>query len=735
MYSASPQIVEVAHEGLRRVLAVQSKLPKDLLQQGLRPILVNLADARRLSVSGLEGLARFLELLTNYFKVEIGVKLLDHFKSLAEPAMLQNAAARPYEDNQDIARMVRLVNIFRLLPPTANTFLRDLTEQVSEAEAKLMQSRPGPFSENLALYFDKYPEDATNFLLERLDKVQLVRTYRHTLASGKAPKFVTELSDQADKLCELCFRDQDKLHLVLPGIQIIDELSATSDDWLSKHVNVLQALVSVWRSLVVRSKGPREESYSRVFSQEPTLILKIFIRYLEQHQDIELLFHVVEAFEIQSAVDRSDVTDFLYRRVAASDNLQFKRDIFTHFLDLYANQNVSSAFKKNALRYIINPLLWLNYSRRDPSLSTDNIIVKGVPSRITAAIWHPLIAARHGGEDSLHIELLHMSAILVHYCPDVVGEVRKDIIMVAWESIRRAGDATVKHMAYLLAGRFFHAYESPSNIVRPTWHGLLRVKETEGRTLYRQAINVVARCLPKRDPPKPDQISWAAATKKVLTEEGNATPQLVSVCELLVGNPDLFYNSRDLFVSLMANSLTKLGFVPAATADMKKLTIDIVELIFRWERRRLTGAAFTAIEAESTLEDSKKRPSPGETPAAKRQKIEGAGSSPAPAIPGSGWQLPVHVRELITSYIVRLVSTSPESISRGGLTHRAVQLLREIIGPDGLPGVTVKLSFFQRTMAQVSGMNVTQGIGKALTFPLFRTLLRPITSRYPIPLK
>ena len=278
MYSSSPQIVEVAHEGLKRVLAIQTKLPKDILQTGLRPILVNLADARRLSVSGLEGLARFLELLTNYFKVEIGVKLLDHFKSLAEPAMLTNAAARPYEDNQDIARMVRLVNIFRLLPPTANTFLRDLTEYVSDAEAKLLQSRPGPFTDNLALYFDKYPVDATAFLLDRLSSPQLVRTYRHTLESGKAPNFVAELSDQADKLCELCFRDQDKLHLVLPGIQIIDELSATSDDWLLKHVDVLQALVSVWRNLVALSKGPREESYSRVFSQEPTVILRIFMR-------------------------------------------------------------------------------------------------------------------------------------------------------------------------------------------------------------------------------------------------------------------------------------------------------------------------------------------------------------------------------------------------------------------------------------------------------------------------
>lgn len=705
MYSNSPEIVEVAHEGLHRVLAIQSKLPKDILQTGLRPILVNLADARRLSVSGLDGLARFLELLTNYFKVEIGVKLLDHFKSLAEPHMLTNAAARPYEDNQDIARMVRLVNIFRLLPPTANTFLRDLTQYVSQAEAKLLQSRPGPFTENLALYFDKYPTDATSFLLESLSDTQLVRTYRHTLESGKAPNFVAELSNQADKLCELCFRDQESMQLVLPGIQIIDELSATSDDWLLQHVNVLQALVSIWRNLVARSKGPRDDNYFKVFSREPTLILKIFIRYLEQHQDIELLFHVVEAFEIQSAVDRSDVTDFLYRRVAASDDLQFKRDIFSHFLDLYANRDVSSAFKKNALRYIINPLLWLSYSRRDPSNTEEDIIMRATPARISQAIWQPILSARlNNNEDSLVIEIVHMTAILVQYCPNVVGDVRKDIIKVAWESIRRTGDATVKHMSYLLAGRFFNSYDSPQNIVRTTWNGLLRVKETEGRALYRQAINVLARSLPKRDPPPPSGMAgWAMATKKVLMEEGNTTPQLVSVCELLVGNPDLFYSSRDLFVSLMANSLTKLGFVPAATADMKKLTIDIVELIFRWERRRLTGSSSNA-EAkapQSQTDDGKKRSSSDDGPSAKRQKVDEKGAV-APSPQPTGWQLPVHVRELITSYLVRLVSTSTESISRGGLTCRAVQLLREILGPDGLPGVTAKLSFFQRTMAQVS---------------------------------
>jgi Phosphatidylinositol kinase and protein kinases of the PI-3 kinase family len=81
LYSKSQEVIEAANAGLRDVLTQTNKLPKDLLQNGLRPILMNLQDPKRLSVAGLDGLARLLTLLTNYFKVEIGARLLDHMKS------------------------------------------------------------------------------------------------------------------------------------------------------------------------------------------------------------------------------------------------------------------------------------------------------------------------------------------------------------------------------------------------------------------------------------------------------------------------------------------------------------------------------------------------------------------------------------------------------------------------------------------------------------------------------
>ena len=53
-------------------LTAQHKLPKELLQSSLRPVLLHLADHRRLDIASLHSLARLLELLTHCFNVALG---------------------------------------------------------------------------------------------------------------------------------------------------------------------------------------------------------------------------------------------------------------------------------------------------------------------------------------------------------------------------------------------------------------------------------------------------------------------------------------------------------------------------------------------------------------------------------------------------------------------------------------------------------------------------------------
>ena len=79
----------------------QQKLPKELLQSSLRPILVNLANYKNLSMPLLQGLARLLELLSSWFNVTLGDKLKDHLRKWLEPEQLsqpQPAKWKPGEE-------------------------------------------------------------------------------------------------------------------------------------------------------------------------------------------------------------------------------------------------------------------------------------------------------------------------------------------------------------------------------------------------------------------------------------------------------------------------------------------------------------------------------------------------------------------------------------------------------------------------------------------------------------
>lgn len=82
-------------------------MPKELLQSSLRPILVNLAHTKSLTMPLLQGLARLLELLSNWFNVTLGVKLLDHLKKWLDLDKLAAAqkAWKPGEEPKVAAGM------------------------------------------------------------------------------------------------------------------------------------------------------------------------------------------------------------------------------------------------------------------------------------------------------------------------------------------------------------------------------------------------------------------------------------------------------------------------------------------------------------------------------------------------------------------------------------------------------------------------------------------------------
>ncbi|KZT05505.1 atypical/PIKK/TRRAP protein kinase [Laetiporus sulphureus 93-53] len=669
LYSPIPEVKEVAHEGLRTVLAHQSRLPRELLQTGLRPILMNLADPKRLSIPGLEGLARLLELLTNYFKVEIGHKLLDHFRVVADPQMLQASSRLPLLENEGITKLVRLANIFHLLPSTANIFLENLVNAIVQTEAQMHFSGQSPFSEPLAKYLDRYPIDAVDFFMRHLHFPRHIRTLRSILQANLACNLLRELASRTSTIVATCFEGRDQT-LILPGLLLCSDLATLVPGWLRDNDYVVNAILSLWDiepSTLDQSGLPVGD-----ITQRYSFMVEIFIKALEQSPRIDLLFNVVSIFSRKLPLDLVHISQFLYRHVAYNEDLIYRRNVLTRFMIWFQDRTVLWSHKRHFMQFVFTPTLLVHAVRSPTKLGLiDDSIVK----KMHTHIWQPMTedGTFAQSDDLFKIEILHFTTVMVHRYPEFLQDVKKDIIRCAWHYIT-SEDTVVKQTAYLLAARFFEAFEGPQKFHLRVWTGLLKPPHVDGKALIRQALDIISPVLLRSQTSDPGYPQWAKTTRRLLAEEGAGWQQVGLIYHLIVRQASLFYPVRALFIPHVVNNVPKLGLGPTATSDSKSLSVDILQVIFDWEQQ----AASERTERSSPVNSSA---SEGESIA-------------------TSWVTPLPFRESIVSFLVRLATAPQDPHPRNSVVPRALSLLKLIVGPSGWSDVTFKLHYFSRALEQ-----------------------------------
>lgn len=774
LYSRSDAVVQVAYESLKSVLVQQSKLPKDLLQSALRPILMNLADHKRLSASGLDGLARLLELLTNYFKVEIGNKLLDHLRALAEPAVLQRAAIGSLEDDNEIKTMAAIVNIFHLLPPAARQFMSPLLTAVVDIEAELKRTSATPFTKPLAKFLDRYAAEAVEFLFERVDDPKFVRCFRLALASDEAPALREQVTNNKERFLLPLFNvDATDSRRILPGLLIVKEMLKRDETWIVQHSDVFDRLLALWGSSGCQTRRRAETGLPSRQQRESVHLVDVLCTYLKQVPSVEAYFQLLDVFTYKTSVDFTPTLRFIYEHLAMKGNMSLKREIFGRFIQLFEDRAMSQAHKIQSLRVIVNPMLLatfapkvqkkqeqeqeqkkegkpeaeeeqntLSETKQETKQETlqepqpgdeakasetvdEELLDANMVTQVVNRIWKPFqnkaVAQVFCADDALRVELLHMSTMIIEHCSHHLpqGQARKDTIKFGWVNIT-VEDVTVKNAAYVFIARFLDVFESPIKIVGQVYIALLRAHQPEGRAMVRKALDILVPALPKRvgaseggGPPQ-----WAKWTKRVLTDEGHNLSQLFGILQLLVRHSDLFYSSREMFLPYIAGSLTKLGLMPAASSETRSLTVDLVELVVNWERKRQEH-----LDAETADDDDDSRPS-GEGSATrkrgegsedqgarKRARIDRAGSSVSTSTQAAGehtYTTPMNLREAIIGYLVRFVSLYPEPLARGGFITKAFSLLKELSKAPVWSDVQIKLAIFQRPLihTEMSETNV-----------------------------
>jgi len=143
------------------------RLPKELLQTCIRPVLLKLRDHTKLTVPLLRGLARLLALLASWFNNTLGQKLLDHLKKWENAKEI--IALGIWSAGEEPLVAASIISLFELLPLHEGQF-EQLVETVIKLDHilpqyKMFSGSLSPFRGPLTRLFNKYPQHAASFFL------------------------------------------------------------------------------------------------------------------------------------------------------------------------------------------------------------------------------------------------------------------------------------------------------------------------------------------------------------------------------------------------------------------------------------------------------------------------------------------------------------------------------------------------------------------------------------------
>ncbi|KAJ6378431.1 hypothetical protein OIU78_028637 [Salix suchowensis] len=624
----TPEIVAVSKEGLRQVIS-QQRMPKELLQSSLRPILVNLAHTKNLSMPLLQGLARLLELLSSWFNVTLGGKLLEHLKKWLEPEKLAQSL-KSWKAGEEPKIAAAIIELFHLLPHAASKFLDELVTLTIDLEGafppgQVYSEINSPYRLPLTKFLNRYATLAVDYFLAHLSDPKYFKWFMYIIRSDAGQPLRDELAKSPQKILASAFpeflpksdlemtpgssstppsallgdeslvapsADSANLLPVNPGttlnayfqgLALVKTLAKLILGWLHSNRLVFDTLVRVWKSPARISRLHNEQELNLVQVKESKWIVKCFLNYLRHDKtEVDVLFDIISIFLFHSRVDYTFLKEFYIIEVAEGYPPNMKREILLHFLNLFQSKQLGDDHLVVVMQMLILPMLAHAFQNGQSWEVVDSDIIKTIVDKLLDPPEE--VSAEY--DEPLRIELLQLATLLLKYLQNDLVHHRKELIKFGWNHLKRE-DSASKQWAFVNVCHFLEAYQAPEKIILQVFVALLRTCQPENKLLVKQALDILMPALPRRLPLGDSQMPiWIRYTKKILVEEGHSIPNLIHIFQLIVRHSDLFYSCRAQFVPQMVNSLSRLGLPFNTTTENRRLAIELAGLVVGWERQR-----------------------------------------------------------------------------------------------------------------------------------------------------
>ena len=630
--------VAAAHNALRDVLTLsmstkegdpaakpQSRLPKELLQTCIRPVLLNLREHARLSPPLLRGLARLLSLLSNWFNRTLGEKLLDHLQKWTDPSGIMSLAV--WKGDEAIKVAAAILEIFSLLP-AASHFVDPLVKTCIRLEATLpvykISFARSPFRGPLARYLNRHIHQTVAFFFPRLKTPTYSELFLELIQMDEMVAVRNHLSDKqcSVMILNICFERplaivrQDKnssdtssskgtlqIHGIGPksvdkessetvkymdvpaqesqiiGLRLVRILAEHDQTYFSAHSDIVRAFRWLWRSRGRLLRMQHEQFISPRYHDETSYLASFLMSYGKSFQEdgLDILFELVRGSFLASTNDCAPIITFINSMVRIL-NQDLKRQVVQRFFSLIAGES-SEETKVLSIKYILLPMLTYSFKRESEGVNRSSLVDM-------QKFVKEVLPTTSG--DRLKASLLGLCHTFIQFVPSDVGPFCNDIVKFCWGQLK-SEDSTCKGWSHLVLSCLVKCCGVPAKVVQQLYISLLRSHQQEGRNFFRASIDTLLPCLQTR---LSEELHLRAINRasKVMLEEGNSTPQLAHICQIVVRNHLVFEGQKVKFISHMVNALGRLGLPP--NLENRVLAVSVVELLLLWTNDEYKDSLF-----------------------------------------------------------------------------------------------------------------------------------------------
>ncbi|CAF1644950.1 unnamed protein product, partial [Adineta ricciae] len=516
--------------------------------------------------------------------------------------------------NQYYKSCLILLELLATLPNSSKKIIETLTILILKFDKHLLIESSSACRKHLIELLARHPQlSLDQFIIDenRLKDLQWSRLFLDLLRSPSSSNIQTFVrTNWLDRFRQilsdnivLIEKTQNIPPIICITIRSLAILARTDEVWWSRQHELVSLLLRLWRSNTFQQHSFISSEHFDLFCcKELNNVLNLGLIYYQHQPDrIRLL---LELTRIYSCTEKlfypKKFLHFIQETVIKTYSTKWKRDTLVTFISLRKDETYTLECKALFFEYIILPSFTYEFENNKTQLTNELCqTVDKTDETVMDYFIRIMIETKYLQQinDKYRICLLRFLCLFLEYNPQIICETNSPVTNKRdSEKIRRLMecaygtllmnniDPTYKCQAHLLLCYIISKYSIVKKIIMHVLNSLLKSYIIDAKYLVRQATDLLIPAIPARMEDGYEIL--ACCTKKILSDDAHGNLQLMHIMSIIVRHQTIYFHVRYPLANLMVQSAQKISGQQSNSNEQKKLAIDIIEVIIKWELRK-----------------------------------------------------------------------------------------------------------------------------------------------------